>query len=108
MKNKIGYFIIFMVIISACGKKVITAHPDMIGTWEGNADGKSYTLEIKPDNKSTYTISSGVLSYDEYKGVARIKNDYLNIGFKKFKVNQYPTLNGNYYIMKIDDVTLSK
>lgn len=77
----------------------------MEDTWNANHEGKTYELIITSDSKAVLTISSGLLSYEEYKGMGRIKNDYLYIGFfKKFKINQYPEINNDYNTLTIDGI----
>lgn len=101
-------FVLMLILVASCGKKVTKEYTDMVGVWVANANNQTLTINIASSNEGKYSECSGVLNCTEYSGQAKVKNDELRIGFKKFPIETYPVLSGGIWYMKVDGNTYFK
>ncbi|MFT6716784.1 MAG: hypothetical protein ACJA0Q_001432 [Saprospiraceae bacterium] len=94
-KLQVLLFILCIISLTNCKKKVLDENPDFEGVWESESVGdvcSKHTVIIDKDNKGSYRYWSAGADEDDDEGTVRIKDDCLKIGtFKKFKINEMPT-----------------
>lgn len=101
-------FLLVTVIFVSCGKKVTKSYQDMVGIWSSSTNNVNYTINIKSDNSGTYSECSGLLNCTEFSGQAKVNDGYLKLGFKKLKIDSYPSQSGGFWYMKIEGITYYK
>lgn len=93
-----------VIFFIGCKKSNIGEYPDFKGFWIGESSGTRYEIEVKNNGKSTYEEfrqNSDVW----YKGRLIVEDNELKIGWKKLKINQFPTQNSEgFKIMVLDDI----
>lgn len=108
------FFSIGLIFLSC--QKIEYDNP-LIGTWEAKEQGEiftfitnTHTLVIRSEGNSTYLNSAFPKSGKS--GRARIKNGFLKIGRKDFRINAYPSLifdsSGDYYQMTLNNLDYKK
>ncbi|MEZ4937725.1 MAG: hypothetical protein R2799_09055 [Crocinitomicaceae bacterium] len=87
------YPILFLLVLSSCGKLVSEKNPDFIGTWTSTDFTNSYILVVESDNTAAfYKLDSNGDTITTNLGTARINNfDKLVIGNIKLKISEYPS-----------------
>ena len=101
--KKIIPILLLTVLFLSCKKSNVSDYPEFKGFWVGLKDNSRHEINVKNNGKATYEI---IKSNSEvwHKGNLIIKNEELKIGFKKVKINQYPSNN----VMILDNIDFYK
>lgn len=108
-KNVLFFPIVTLIFLLGCKKKVTEVNKDFIGTWYQESkfkdahDFNTKSLQIKSNSDAEFNDRSKAI-YSNYTGKARIKNNTLHIGVKKFKIDIAPKKLGNvgdFWMMRL-------
>lgn len=83
--KSLGYIFLF-VLLAGCYKPVTQVDPDFIGTWRAD----DQTFFIQAGSKSLYEDRSDIRRKSQ-SGWAKIKDNKLKIGTKRWDIDQFPT-----------------
>lgn len=111
MKNKVYLLLNILAVflfLSSCGKKVQEVNSEFIGVWTGDKDNIAYTIRIDKEGQGRYSyVGDGKMGNSE--GRVRYRNGNLKFGtLSSLKVNSYPELKDDFWVMKVDEVEYFK
>lgn len=96
------------LILLSCGKTAIDVDESFVGFWKGSDETYAYIFRFEEDGKGRYAFN-GSGGFGNSEGKVRIKDDALKIGWKSWKINEYPAVNSdNKFEMTIDGVLFIK
>lgn len=103
MKKHISLLIILFVLLSSCGKDVVSNAHEYLGFWEGKKDNQAFVIRIDNEGYGRYSaVGDGEM--DSAEGNVRIKDDKLIINLRRLTINQAPFQEENTWKMTINNV----
>ena len=110
MKLRNAFLMVCLLLaFSQCGKKAIYIDSGFIGIWNGNDGVSTYHLSID-DHSNAYWDKQTNGHFESAQGVARVKNNELHIGFKRFSIDELPRVNDTtqQWVMILSGVTYTR